>query len=100
MKTVNFVSIAGARVISGGNNLATGVVDLRKTDEIIARLLQRGFAHVPEPGALEVAEDTDIGREAYISMFGPTVGDRVRLGDTALWVEVEHDEVIFMRIYS
>jgi urease len=100
VKTVNFVSIAGARVISGGNNLATGVVDLRKTDEIIARLLQRGFAHVPEPGALEVAEDTDIGREAYISMFGPTVGDRVRLGDTALWVEVEHDEVIFMRIYS
>lgn len=100
MKTVNLVSIAGARVISGGNNLATGVVDLRRTDEIIAGLLQKGFAHVPEPGALEVAEDTDIGRDAYISMFGPTVGDRVRLGDTALWIEVEHDEVIFMRIYS
>lgn len=100
MKTVNLVSIAGARIISGGNNLATGVVDLRRTDEIIARLLQKGFSHEPEPGALEVAEDTDIGREAYISMFGPTVGDRVRLGDTALWVEVEHDEVIFMRIYS
>lgn len=40
-------------------------------------------------------EDTDVGREAYISMFGPTTGDRVRLGDTALWVEVEHDEVSF-----
>ena len=100
MKTVNLVSIAGARLISGGNNLATGVVDFRRTDEIIAGLLQKGFAHVLEPGALEIAEDTDIGRDAYISMFGPTVGDRVRLGDTALWIEVEHDEVIFMRIYS
>ena len=24
-------------------------------------------------------------------MFGPTTGDRVRLGDTSLWVEVERD---------
>jgi urease subunit alpha len=24
-------------------------------------------------------------------MYGPTVGDRVRLGDTELWVEVERD---------
>jgi len=100
VKIVTLVSIAGARIISGGNNLATGVFDLGRIDEILAGLVQKGFAHVPEPGALEVAEATDIGREAYISMFGPTVGDRVRLGDTALWVEVEHDEVIFMRIYS
>lgn len=26
-------------------------------------------------------------------MFGPTTGDRVRLGDTALWIEVEKDFV-------
>ncbi|KIM39379.1 hypothetical protein M413DRAFT_447306 [Hebeloma cylindrosporum] len=95
VKTVHLVSIAGARIISGGNNLATGVVDVRRTDEIVAGLVQKGFAHVPEPGALEVAEPADIGREAYISMFGPTVGDRVRLGDTALWVEVEHDETVY-----
>lgn len=24
-------------------------------------------------------------------MFGPTTGDKVRLGDTALWVEIEKD---------
>ena len=29
-----------------------------------------------------------ISRQAYADMFGPTVGDRVRLADTALWVEV------------
>ncbi|KAF8199728.1 urease [Pholiota molesta] len=95
VKTVTLVDIAGAKIISGGNNLASGVVDYSRTADIVAGLIQKGFAHVPEPGALEVAEDTDIGREAYISMYGPTVGDRVRLGDTALWVEVEHDETVY-----
>ena len=28
-------------------------------------------------------------------MYGPTVGDRVRLGDTSLWVEVEKDYTIY-----
>ena len=32
-----------------------------------------------------------ISRQAYADMFGPTTGDRVRLGDTALIVEVERD---------
>jgi len=34
---------------------------------------------------------TKISRQAYAEMFGPTTGDRVRLGDTELWVEVERD---------
>jgi urease subunit alpha len=32
-----------------------------------------------------------ISRAAYASMYGPTVGDRVRLGDTELFVQVEED---------
>ena len=32
-----------------------------------------------------------ISRRAYAEMFGPTTGDRVRLADTELWVEVEND---------
>ena len=32
-----------------------------------------------------------IGRRAYAEMFGPTVGDRLRLADTDLLVEVEAD---------
>ena len=32
-----------------------------------------------------------IYRQAYADMFGPTVGDKVRLADTELWVEVEQD---------
>jgi len=34
---------------------------------------------------------TRIERRAYAEMFGPTTGDRVRLGDTELWIEIEHD---------
>jgi urease subunit alpha len=43
----------------------------------------------------------EISREAYAALYGPTVGDQVRLGDTDLWVEVEQDltaggeEVVF-----
>ena len=36
-----------------------------------------------------------ISRRAYAEMFGPTVGDRLRLADTALVVEVEHDFTIY-----
>ena len=92
-KTVTLVPIAGGGIISGGNSLATGVVDLVRTEDIVHKLVQRGFGHLPEPGAMEVSQDTTLARETYVSMFGPTVGDRVRLGDTALWVEVEKDMV-------
>ena len=32
-----------------------------------------------------------ITHEQYAKMFGPTVGDKVRLADTDLWIEVEKD---------
>ena len=35
-----------------------------------------------------------ITRQAYAEMFGPTVGDRVRLADTDLFIEVEKDFTI------
>jgi urease subunit alpha len=36
-----------------------------------------------------------IGRGAYAAMFGPTTGDRVRLADTELVIEVESDRTIY-----
>ncbi len=38
---------------------------------------------------------TRISRAAYADMFGPTTGDRVRLADTSLFVEVEKDFTIY-----
>ncbi len=34
-------------------------------------------------------------RRAYAEMFGPTAGDRVRLGDTELVIEIERDYAIY-----
>src|SRR5229473_6204943 len=36
-----------------------------------------------------------IERRAYVDMFGPTTGDRVRLADTDLFVEVEKDFTVY-----
>jgi len=38
---------------------------------------------------------TRISRAAYADMFGPTTGDRVRLADTELFVEVEEDRTVY-----
>ena len=32
-----------------------------------------------------------ISRQEYVGLFGPTTGDRIRLGDTGLFVEIEKD---------
>ena len=34
---------------------------------------------------------TEISRQEYAGLFGPTVGDKIRLGDTDLFIEVERD---------
>jgi urease subunit alpha len=36
-----------------------------------------------------------ISRQAYAEMFGPTTGDKVRLADTELWIEVENDFTVY-----
>ncbi|TXH71760.1 MAG: urease subunit alpha [Thiothrix sp.] len=36
-----------------------------------------------------------ISRQAYAEMYGPTTGDRVRLGDTELIIQVEHDHTVY-----
>src|SRR6201997_5496566 len=34
-------------------------------------------------------------RRTYAEMFGPTTGDKVRLGDTSLWLQVERDHTVY-----
>ncbi|MGO4129729.1 urease subunit alpha [Inquilinus sp. YAF38] len=36
-----------------------------------------------------------ISRAAYADMFGPTTGDRLRLADTKLFIEIERDHTIY-----
>jgi urease subunit alpha len=44
---------------------------------------------------LEMPMATSLSRAAYADMFGPTTGDRVRLADTSLVIEVEKDFTIY-----
>ncbi|PFH57339.1 hypothetical protein XA68_15211 [Ophiocordyceps unilateralis] len=91
-KTVTLVQIGGAKVIRGGNGLASGPVEEWRATDIVERLQAAGFAHQPEPTADTMHIDVfQMDRAAYAAMFGPTVGDLVRLGNTNLVVRVERD---------
>ncbi|OMF31724.1 urease subunit alpha [Paenibacillus sp. FSL H8-0548] len=38
---------------------------------------------------------TKMDRRSYAAMFGPTTGDAIRLADTELWAEIEHDFTVY-----
>lgn len=93
-KTVTLVEIGGNKVIRGGNNLASGLVELWRAEEIVINLQRAGFAHERDSDAGGDAAHIDVfrmDRSAYATMFGPTTGDLVRLGNTDLWIRVERD---------
>lgn len=95
-KTVTLVEIGGNKVIRGGNNIASGPVDLNRADEILKKLEEGGFCHTPEPAGDAVHIDMfAMERAAYATMFGPTVGDTIKLGSTDLWIKVEKDLTSF-----
>ncbi|EHK40268.1 hypothetical protein TRIATDRAFT_89413 [Trichoderma atroviride IMI 206040] len=95
-KTVTLVEIGGNKVIRGGNNLATGGLELWRVNDIVESLQKAGFAHTPEPFADSAHIDGfQIDRAAYATMFGPTTGDVVRLGNTSLWIKVEKDYTVY-----
>lgn len=96
-KTVTLVQIAGNQIIKGGNGIATGHIhDKAITGALAQKFLQMGFSHTPEPaGDLAHIDLFSMEREAYITMFGPTTGDKVRLGATDLWIQVEKDYTVY-----
>src|SRR3981081_4116865 len=57
-----------------------------------ARAASLAFA-AKSTGASEVART--ISRAGYAAMFGPTTGDRLRLADTELVIEIEDDRTIY-----
>jgi urease len=92
-KTVTLVQIAGNQIIKGGNQIATGYIeDPSIAADIVQKLTAGGFLHEPEPaGDAAHIDICTMERQTYISMFGPTTGDLVRLGATDLWIKVEKD---------
>ena len=113
-KTVSLVPISGNKIISGGNNIVRNalqqsvrlddtepVTKKQKTDLISISIGQPppgftdilsslGFCHQTQQIQQSSTRST-MTRESYAQTFGPTVGDRVRLGDTNLIIEIERD---------
>ena len=82
-RTVELVALAGARVVYGFAGAVMGPLDAKraatKPRRAPSRKQSRRRASAPAKAAT-----MKIGRRAYAEMFGPTVGDRVRLADTDL----------------
>ncbi|GAB2280601.1 Urease [Dionaea muscipula] len=97
VKSVTLVSIGGKRLIRGGNNIADGCVVDAAVKAVMESVHAKRFRHSEEDSAREGVTGRDlaftetISREAYASMFGPTTGDKIRLGDTDLFAEIERD---------
>lgn len=98
-KVVSLVGLGGKKNIVGGNNLfnTAGVGDKEVTQEYVAEVCSsKGFKHKPQLEDLSAGASKDelvVSRGNYISHFGPSKGDVVRLGDTELYVVVEKDYV-------
>ncbi|GAB1741058.1 hypothetical protein NU219Hw_g6308t1 [Hortaea werneckii] len=91
-RTVVLVQIAGNQVIRGGNGLASGSIhDDAVTQTMLQRMQAGGFLHREEPAADQMLDPFSMVRDDYVGIYGPTTGDRVRLGSTDLWIKVEKD---------
>jgi urease alpha subunit len=83
-RTVDLVPYAGDRIVYGFNGKVMGPLDATAT----------AAGSRPAPRAAQRWRQctmSKISRTAYASMYGPTVGDRVRLGDSDLIIQVEAD---------
>ncbi|XP_057494315.1 urease isoform X2 [Actinidia eriantha] len=99
-KSVVLVGIGGNRVIVGRNGNADCPIDDANITSVMESVHARGFRHSEEINASEgvIAEGFStytISREAYANMYGPTIGDKVRLGDTDLFAEIERDFAVY-----
>lgn len=93
VKSVSLVEIGGLKTIRGGSSIAPGRIDISMANTILGRLKEERFYHTPElPSEQEKhIEACTMGRQTYASMYGPTVGDLIRLSSMDLWVKVEED---------
>ena len=88
-KTVTLVDIGGSSKVVSGNRLHNGE-NADDEDAIMERVKSKGFLHAT---AAEVPKGQPlvVERSAYADMYGPTTGDKIKLGDTSLEIQVEYD---------
>ena len=88
-KHVEVVEYGGSKTIFGFSGLVSG--DLKsKKQEAIKNIHENNFKNISE-NVEEESNALEISRSRYVALFGPTVGDKVRLADTELIMEIEKD---------
>jgi urease len=93
-KSVTLVELAGNKVVQSGNRLTGGVASPERVDEIMQRVQEGGFLHEPQAN-IPAGKAYVMDRSSYADSYGPTVGDRVVLGDTSLILQVEQDYTVY-----
>ena len=85
---MELTEFGGGRLIYGCNGMVQGALDVEGARErAIARAKDAGFAFIDAERSVEFADS----RRTYADLYGPTTGDRIRLADTELVIEVEKD---------
>ena len=94
-KTITLVEIAGNKVSVSGNKLVNGPCTPARLPEVMERVKAGGFGDAPAASAPPAGSPFLMPRADYAATYGPTVGDRVKLGDTGLIAEVEADHTVY-----
>ena len=90
-KVVSLVDIGGTKIIQGGNGVASGSVSKERLPEILDNLIAQGYGHQPLVETLAVPPPFKMDKKRYVDAFGPTIGDKIRLADTNIYIEIEKD---------
>jgi urease len=91
-KPVTLVELAGTKTVLSGNLVTKGVATPNRHAEIMKRVTDGGFLNAPATTSPPpVGRAYVMDRSNYADQYGPTVGDRVVLGDTCLLIQVEKD---------
>ena len=93
-KRVTLCSLGGSQNVVSGNLLTNGSADKSRHGEIMQRVTEQGFLHQPEDKPTAGKAYT-LNRSTYADMYGPTTGDKIRLGDTQLEICVEKDYTVY-----
>ncbi|RNA43460.1 urease isoform X1 [Brachionus plicatilis] len=101
-KIVPIIKIAGLKVIKGGNYLVDGKINDDLLKKTLKKLNKKSFANkhqeeikINEENQLMIDKYSKIPREIYIKKYGPTRGDKIKLADTNLVIEIEKDFTIY-----
>ncbi len=90
-KHVEVVEFGGTKTIFGFSGLVSGDLESKK-QEAIKKINENNFKNISENVESE-STSLEIPHNRYVELFGPTVGDKVRLADTELVMEIEKDMI-------